>query len=184
MVATLTDPANDVIEDVDSQLDDVFANGVSVNGSTVGPFPSYNESFLTKANKSLIRDTYRLALAGLLKSLGKLRPRWIALNTLNGWTVKNYILYELPSYSVDVFGRVRMRGRIQGTSTNVPVVVLPSGARPQKEHAFVVASDPTGSASGSGSATIKVLSNGQVVVTRMPKTPDWISLDTVSFDAI
>lgn len=65
----------------------------------------------------------------------KKQEEWIPLDLLNGWENVNTTSYVTPSYMIDSFGFVHLRG-ILHKGINQIVAVLPNGYRPQKFEFF------------------------------------------------
>lgn len=146
------------------------------------------ESFLKKSERDLAEQVRKLestrnsAEAALVATLGfsreaersvkKLNAEWSAATLENKW-VKHDEARNIPEYYKDVGGVVHLRGLVKNGANGSTIFTLPEGYKPSKEHLFIVATY------NQRSGRVDVMTDGKVLARDV--SPDWVSLDGISF---
>lgn len=173
-----------ILANIDSFLEEAFKEGVSDGNPTllIESLLGYPEAEHQKIGeyvhdqRSLVKGPFKAALMAMLKCA---RPDWvpITLNSADGWEQSAAV--NTASCSIDIFGRVLLRGAVQGGPDNTVVGTLPAGYAPTALSLFPA----VGFISAAKVDTyVAILTNGNIVVPGSPSgTYSGLSLEGINY---
>lgn len=163
---TLTTLQKSLLDLYDATMDSAFSSGVTNPDASTNVAPMRGYSSITAPG---IRGAFRQVLAGLLGELDD----WQNPTLLNGYA--NVGSFWAPAqYYRDPWGRVRLRGHVNGGTVNTAIFNLPAGYRPA--YVMSLAAVINGAA-----GEVRVNTGGDVFVPSGSVVN--ISLDGISFRA-